>query len=74
MTDKVIPIRQIPPSDVDTVIAKAKANNFGKIIMIGQDADGYWNFQFGGLIGKMEAIGMLEFAKLEVWESMKEVE
>jgi hypothetical protein len=70
---KVLPIRQLPPSEVETVLANAQSYNLKSVLVVGQNAEGFWSFQFGGLASKVEAIGMLECMKQEVFVSMEEV-
>ena len=70
--NKVIPIKQLPPDDVANIIAGLPARNFKKLVIVGQTEEGWWNFQMGSLSGKVEALGVMEFIKMEIWESMQE--
>ena len=78
MTDfdrkNVVPIRQLPGADVRSIIDGLPSRGFTKVVVLGQTEDGYWNFQFGGLTGKVEVMGVLEFMKVEIWDSMREPE
>ena len=69
---KVLPLH--PPTTVESIISDLPSRNFKKLVVAGQTEDGYWNFQFGDLTGKVEALGVLEFMKLEIWHSMVEAE
>ena len=78
MTDfdrkKIVPIRQLPGADVRSIIDGLSCRDFTKVVVLGLTEDGHWNFQFGGLTGKVEVMGVLEFMKVEIWDSMCEPE
>ena len=74
MSAKVLSIkRELPPTSVEATLVSAANQKYVKVLVVGQLGDGTWCFQFGNVTSKVEVIGMLEFMKLEIHESMAEV-
>jgi hypothetical protein len=73
---KVIPFTRIhkspqePPSDAQKVLCEAADFKPVSVIVLAQDAEGYWIFQCTAGIEKTTMMGMLEFMKLDLFNSM----
>lgn len=74
--DKVTDLRkykisQRPATDVEALLVDCADRDFTSILTLGKDAEGFWTISWANIENKVELIGMLEFIKMDLHESME---